>query len=433
MLHLLAILPSLDALIYLFNALAGFNTFLIILILLRHSRGHAPSTSFLIIFLLGMFFVNLTTALIQSSYILYVPWLFRLPSPLYYAMFPAVFLYLTMTLSDRERIRKREWLHFLPAALHFFEYLPFYFSSRENKVQHILETIKNPLGVYAHDEGIFPPYVHNILRATQGLIYGLLMCYLVYKDLRSGHSRLDRFYGVKQWLIRLSVIVVLFSLSIFLTFIGGWATAPLRSLHLSFWSALALTVCSLSLFHNPLLLYGMPRLSRLMHDMEPEPAGKEMIAGVGGAEQASMRSDTLGGLMPAEIPSNGNGEKAGQDHEPEWLTRYTQMVEQYKQGSTSYLHQKFSIRDMSMELDIPQHHLSYILNRVYNLRFNDFINELRILYIRKRTEKEDALRDMTLEGLAHEAGFTSRVTFIRAVQRLTGMNPSDYFKHLSAD
>jgi AraC-like DNA-binding protein len=33
-----------------------------------------------------------------------------------------------------------------------------------------------------------------------------------------------------------------------------------------------------------------------------------------------------------------------------------------------------------------------------------------------------------MEGLALEAGFNSRITFIRVVKKHTGMNPSEYYK-----
>jgi AraC-like DNA-binding protein len=420
------ILPNLDALIFVFNALAGFNAFIIVVLFVRYARNYAPATPFLMVFLLGMFFVNFMTFLIKTGYILYVPWLFRLPSPLYYAMFPAVYLYLRMTIQDQSRLRKIEWLHFLPALLHLWEYLPFYLSSNENKVQHIMDTMKNPLGTYAHDEGVLPAYIHNMLRATQGVIYGGLMLLTLWREIRSRRGRVNRFAGMRSWLLRLSLIVTLFSLSIFSTFIGGWASPDARSLHLAFWSALTLAVCSLTLFYNPFLLYGMPLLSRIMKGKQEEVLEEVVQDRQLPVFNGSLKSD----VSPAV---EQNVEDLKQEQEPEWLARYIALVEKYKSESKSYLHPKYCIRDMSVELGIPQHHLSYVLNKVYSVRFNDFVNHLRIDYLRHMLEEKDVLRQLTLEGLAREAGFTSRVTFIRAVQRTTGKNPSEYFRHLSEE
>jgi AraC-like DNA-binding protein len=114
-------------------------------------------------------------------------------------------------------------------------------------------------------------------------------------------------------------------------------------------------------------------------------------------------------------------------HTPEWVDQQMPKLETFVRQSDSFLKPRYTIRDMSVEIDIPQHHLSYLLNRVYNLRFNDFINTLRVEYISRRVFMGDGLKQMTLEGLAKEAGFSNRTTFIRVVQKLTGQNPSDYF------
>lgn len=426
------ILPSLNALIFVFNALAGFNAFIIVVLFVRYARNYAPATPFLMVFLFSMFFVNFMTFLIQTGYILYVPWLFRLPSPLYYAMFPAVYLYLRMTILDQTRLRKIGWLHFLPALLHLIEYMPYYISSNENKVLHILETMKNPLGTYAHDEGVFPAYIHNILRATQGVIYGMLMLVTLWREVRSNRGRVNRFVGMRSWLLRLSLIVTLFSLSIFSTFIGGWASPDTRSLHLAFWSALTLSFCSLTLFYNPYLLYGMPLLSRIMKGKQAEIPEELVLEKPLSIFNGSVKTPSLISSGEA-LALERNVENLKHEQEPEWLARYISLVEKYKSESKSYLHPKYCIRDMSVELGIPQHHLSYILNKVYSVRFNDFVNHLRIEYLRHMLEEKDVLSQLTLEGLAREAGFTSRVTFIRAVQRTTGKNPSAYFRHLSED
>jgi AraC-like DNA-binding protein len=45
----------------------------------------------------------------------------------------------------------------------------------------------------------------------------------------------------------------------------------------------------------------------------------------------------------------------------------------------------------------------------------------------KEKIKEGELKQFTLEALALSAGFHSRITFIRAVKKLKGVTPSEYF------
>jgi AraC-like DNA-binding protein len=60
------------------------------------------------------------------------------------------------------------------------------------------------------------------------------------------------------------------------------------------------------------------------------------------------------------------------------------------------------------------------------VRFTDYINEKRIHYMDEKI-REGGLKQFTLEALALSAGFNSRVTFIRAVKKIKGVTPSEYF------
>jgi YesN/AraC family two-component response regulator len=67
-----------------------------------------------------------------------------------------------------------------------------------------------------------------------------------------------------------------------------------------------------------------------------------------------------------------------------------------------------------------------VLNQVLHIRFNDYVNGLRIQYLKQQVSAEK-LKSLTLEGLASEGGFGNRATFIRAVKKATGQNPSQFF------
>jgi AraC-like DNA-binding protein len=96
-----------------------------------------------------------------------------------------------------------------------------------------------------------------------------------------------------------------------------------------------------------------------------------------------------------------------------------------------YLEARYSISRLAIDLQIPKHHLTHLLNQVMHTRFTDYINQYRINHLQKEIAK-GALEQHTLEALALEAGFNSRITFIRAVQRATGQNPSSFFKGIAA-
>ena len=71
------------------------------------------------------------------------------------------------------------------------------------------------------------------------------------------------------------------------------------------------------------------------------------------------------------------------------------------------------------------HHLSYVLNTYYKQRFNDFINQYRVNYVLGLLKEMD-WKNMKLEALGAEAGFSSRTTFFVTFKKVTGLTPAEY-------
>ncbi len=369
------------------NVIAGFNNLLLIYLLIRNYKTSSPANLFLIIFIFGMGMVNLMIYLYDTHILEDIPWLFRIPSPIYYLMFPSAWLYVRMLVKDESKLRKWDWLHFIPAILHIVEMMPYYFSSIANKKSNLIASYNNPLGNYLHNEGMLPSYVHNALRGFIGLIY----CVFIFKELRNtfktNNPKSYQFIELKSWLNLFGYALFIFSATIFISFAFPNLLPPVvKSLLIEITSAFTQIITCITLLRRPYFMFGIPKPNLVIEKKE---------------------------------------KPAIQDH-PADFDKYIEMLNQYAETKTSFLQVSFSIRDLSLELNIPQHHLSYVLNRIYHMRFNDYINKLRILYLEKHISLEK-LKNTTLEGLALEAGFGNRTTFIRAVKKLTGENPSDYF------
>lgn len=110
------------------------------------------------------------------------------------------------------------------------------------------------------------------------------------------------------------------------------------------------------------------------------------------------------------------------------LEDYRKRIEDYLQSGTSHLSCDFRMRTMVEETGIPRHHLSAVINTAYHTNFNTFINKHRIGYILQHFN-EPAWAHLSLEGVAQEAGFKSRSTFINAFKQVTGMTPSKFREH----
>jgi AraC-like DNA-binding protein len=66
-----------------------------------------------------------------------------------------------------------------------------------------------------------------------------------------------------------------------------------------------------------------------------------------------------------------------------------------------------------------------VINEGTGMNFNDFINRYRVEAVKKAFEQGEHQRK-TLEGIAWEAGFNSKSTFLRAFKKHTAMTPTQY-------
>ncbi len=90
------------------------------------------------------------------------------------------------------------------------------------------------------------------------------------------------------------------------------------------------------------------------------------------------------------------------------------------------------LADVAQSLGVNPYQLSQALNSHFGQRFTDYINEKRIAYVKAQISGEVGLKKFSIEGLAADAGFSSRTPFYAAFRRVTGLTPSEYIEILMA-
>lgn len=98
-------------------------------------------------------------------------------------------------------------------------------------------------------------------------------------------------------------------------------------------------------------------------------------------------------------------------------------------GRQQFLTPGYTIRMLSDETGVSAHLLSAFINRRYGMNFNDFINEYRIKYCIEKI-RNDEWRYKTLEALSRESGFNNRNSFTLSFKKVVGVTPSNYLKTL---
>ncbi len=429
-------------------AIGFFCTALSSTVLLAYKDGRSPANRFLVSFLVIMSLALFMNFLILSKLILQVPWLYRLPSPLFYFLVPSAYIYVRMVLLDEPHARKTDWLHAIPAIIHLVEMLPYYMGSNESKIAQILEDSQNPMGLMANTEGWLPVYMHNLLRGVQGLIYASLICLMLLKSSKKRATGRNIYPEMVQWLWVFVTMLLLLSIAFILAFTIPGINIATKSFILYFIMTVTQIVTAIWLLLNPSILFGMPKLEKMVSRLKhfhseiflKQPAHRNATNakkdGSGLSKTNDLPTET-GALKESEHPPLISVESKSATNYDENIPlqrvpqvqydNYIHMLTRLMEDKKPFLRKRYSISDLANDANIPQHHISYLLNNIFQIRFNEYINQFRIKYIKDRVAHEE-ISHLTLEGLALEAGFNSRVTFIRVVKKHTGMNPSEYFK-----
>lgn len=88
---------------------------------------------------------------------------------------------------------------------------------------------------------------------------------------------------------------------------------------------------------------------------------------------------------------------------------------------------ELSLGSLAEKLNLHPHELSRVINTVFKISFNEFVNEYRVRDVISKM-KNPAYDNMTLLGIAFEAGFNSQSSFSRIFKQLTGKSPAEFKK-----
>lgn len=109
--------------------------------------------------------------------------------------------------------------------------------------------------------------------------------------------------------------------------------------------------------------------------------------------------------------------------EKEQLVTISNALKRKMQEDQLFKDPELTLASLSKQLSVKPYLVTKCLNTIYEKKFNDYINELRIEEV-KRLVNDSKNNNFTLLALAYEAGFNSKASFNRAVKKITGKPPS---------
>lgn len=395
------------------------------------NRKRAPLTNSL------LFWVVFPLALAQFMFYAYlsrlalqVPFIYRLPAPLYLVFYPAAYLYVRTYLTDRQSLERRDYLHFLPALLHAIQMIPYHIQPIEVKRAVLEDLYLHGERMVEFREGGLPPFMQFGILCLQGLIYCLLMYRLIYRLSRSSAPGL--LHAGKRWLGLLTTLLLLVAIMLVFTYLVP--IAPKDSI-VNWWMLsvmLAMSMVTIYFFFQPDILYGVPKVREDFLPPALHPANQPKAPAV--RQAGSVYEGIL--VHPKEdLPledthlENGHKQVVPDSHgnDFDFLKVYAPIIQKHFTETKPFLKKGYTIVHLSEETGIPVHHLSAFLNKVCGTRFNDFINQHRLNYMEEFVGMK-ASEQFTQEGLAWEAGFSSRISFFNALKKLRGISPAEFLE-----
>ncbi len=373
---------------------SGFLLGLVIVIILVFVNRKLPYSNLLLSLCIFSFaFLMFVSGLISSGFIINLPHFFRTASPVIYLIAPTAFLYVRSVLKEERAFSLLDLLHFLPAFLHFLELIPFYMESAETKICILAAIFTNPDYSLALHEGVLPVHMHSNLKTGIGLIYFAFQFSLI-RNYTKEYTHLDPYQAkVIPWLKWFTfVLAILYSFLLIglLSYDGTYIIQNILTIAIG----ISLLILLGYLFFQPQILYGIADFS------DSENLAEEILS------QTSTDNRNL--ALSADL-----------------INDYRHKIEEYLHTQKPYLESGFRMQDMVEGSGIPRHHLSAVINTVYQKNFNALVNEYRINHVKENIHKKQ-WSNFSLEGIGMEAGFKSRSTFLKAFKKETGMTPSAF-------
>ena len=108
------------------------------------------------------------------------------------------------------------------------------------------------------------------------------------------------------------------------------------------------------------------------------------------------------------------------------------LLKRVMEANLYYQDPETSLSSLAEKLGLHPHELSRVINTGLKKSFNDFINEYRVKDVVSKM-KDPAYDNITLLGIAFEAGFNSKATFNRVFKQMTGKSPAEFKNNLEKE
>ena len=391
------------------------------LLMLVFNRGFEKANRFLsgFLFFSALYSVVLYVFMFSNS----VKWIafFCITFPsCFFLLGPLAYFYVRSILADNPRLTKWDYLHFSMFIICFAGTIPLLFNTWQYRLTVGQSVQINISNLSKFRLNIFFPYkINQSIRPLQISFYIIALWWQVWKYFKNSQSLVNhnlQWSIIKKWLITFSsiftIICFCYSVSLFKNLFYTDKEEFLKvAYNMILVASLGYSSLIIVLFFFPQIIYGLP--VAIIH----QKAFNEVLPTIESWQEHKKE-------IAEESDVNEYEKKVGLFNN-EYLLVIREAVERVI-VSNKYLQDDFTLTRLSIEINIPVHHLSYFFKNILEVKFNDWKNDLRITHAITLI-KEGKTANITLPALAKQLGFSSYNTFVKAFKQKTNCSPSEYF------
>jgi AraC-like DNA-binding protein len=369
------------------------------ILLFKKNALRSYSDYVLSISIIGQIYAVLLFLLVFSGSIIHIPHLYRTAAPITFLIPPLSYLYVRSVLYNEKKWQGVDFLHLLPFFFFLINYLPFFLSPLEYKIEIVSKTIADKNFGIVKQLGFLPESIFYLFRPIQSTIYIIFQWRLILSFNRNNPNqfitdqikRVTRWLSIFTWASTGNLVAFFITIVLYLTQENLFSKDELTLIPNTILAVSHLIVFTYLLI-NPQVLTGLPFV---------------------------RYKETQSNLIENEVI------KVPFIYEN--YSKEIKSLEKYFATNKSFLQPNLSISQVSVDTQIPIRDLSYIINNYYEKRFNDYLNEMRL---QQFIDKIDAttLDALTIEAIAFESGFSSKSSFYRAFNRFYDCTPSEYLE-----
>lgn len=307
---------------------------------------------------------------------------------------PLLYLYTSYLVSQRQRFRSIDTLHFLPFVLITLVYFIFFQDVVDFSDESFLQ----------RDRHLWVRITFSIVFLTSVIVYTVLTFAKLIVFRRNIETQFSYRDGRLQ-LFWVNFLAVLFTLSGLVVIVAGAYNAIMfkRVVNTSLLSHIGLTTVAYAISYFGLRQPSLFRAEYALEEVKPEVGG----------------------------------EKKTKDEEKEVKQRFTtaeaKALEErliiHMSEERPYLNPELTLGELSAQINLAKHELTDLLNVYIGKNFFTFVNEFRLKAVTRRLANPD-YDHLTIMAIANDCGFNSKSTFNSLFKQEFGHTPSDYKKML---